>query len=405
MTKSLAETLKANLVDWKAKLGADGADIEPAEQPDTAMGIHISVDTPGQFETDGVPVNGTLHMLPLGVVRINPKQPRQYLPAEFRRTAAAGEQSAFAALAELIDSAEAQDLEAMGYLDSIATLAASIDGVGLQQPIRVTTDISNPDTPTYQIVDGERRYWAMMYRYFRIDVEQTITGPIAAIISNTNNSVDDIQRAQWAANLYHEAISVVDYADAVWRIREDFLVRLDSERDRYLAQLGSAAEGLSISEAAIQLTINEMTRLTGRIAQRRNLYRYLAIAEKLSPAAKALARAYNLGLRTLMTLSRWQESRQVEAITAMIQSGDPDDETGAASGARAKAGHGGRPSSLRRGINGCITLNNVLQQLSEQNLARQTPDDIRALLAELERVATAVNQARRLLHEQIPNES
>ena len=403
MTKSLAETLKANLVDWKAKRGEDGLDIGPAEQPDATMGIHIPVDVTDPLETDGVPVNGTLRMLPLGVIRIDPKQPRQYLPAEFRRTAAAGGQSAFAALAELIESAEAQDLEAMGYLDSIATLAASIDTVGLQQPIRVTTDISNPDTPTYQIVDGERRYWAMMYRYFRIDVEQTITGPIAAIISNTNNSVDDIQRAQWAANLYHEAISVVDYADAVWRIREDFLVRLDSERDRYLAQLGSAAEGLSISDAAMQLTINEMTRLTGRTAQRRNLYRYLAVAEKLSPQAKALARAYNLGLRTLLTLSRWQAAKQVEAMTAMVQAGDSDDDPKA--DGRVKSGQGGRPSSLRRGINGCITLINVLQQLSEQNLVRNTLEDMRALLAELERASAEVERTRRLLREQIPNES
>lgn len=403
MTKSLAETLRANLVDWKAKRGTDGADIESAEQPDELASMQVPADTTGLLETDEMSVNGALLMLPLGVIRIDPKQPRQYLPAAFRRAVAAGGQSACAALAELINSAAAQDLEATGYLESIATLAASIDAVGLQQPIRVTTDARDSAAPTYQIVDGERRYWAMLYRHSHMDVEQVVAQPIPAVISDTNDTVDGIRRAQWAANLYHEAISAVDYADAVWQIREDFLARLDSERDRYLAQLGSAAEGLSISEAAMQLTINEMTRLTGRAAQRRNLYRYLAIAEKLCPEAKALARAYNLGLRTLLTLSRWQADKQVEAMTAMVQAGHSDDESKA--DGRVKSGQGGRPSSLRRGINGCITLINVLQQLSEQNLARNTPEDMLALLSELERAAAEVERTRRLLRDQVPNES
>ena len=356
----------------------------------------------GQLNDEIAPPAHTLRVVPLEQVRIDPSQPRQYLPAQFRQRAAEGGAQALAIMNELIRRAELEDdLEAKGYLDGIQSLATSIRTVGLQQPVRVTSEHNKMGEPVYRIVDGERRYWAMLYRSLQTDPERALAGQIAVILSDAVNSADDIQRAQWAANLYHEAISVVDYADAVWRIREDFLARLDSERTRYLSELGPSAETMSLSDAAIQLTINEMTRLTGRILQRRNLYRYLAVAEKLSPPAKALARAHNLGLRTLLTLSRWQDDKQVEAITAMIQAGDESKTEGNSS---PKLGHGGRPSSLRRSINGCITLISVLQQLSEQNLTKNTSDDLSALSSELERAATEVARARQLLQGHLSNE-
>ena len=360
----------------------------------------------GQLNDEIAPPAHTLRVLPLEQVRIDPSQPRQYLPAQFRQRAAEGGAQALAIMNELIRRAELEDdLEAKGYLDGIQSLATSISTVGLQQPVRVTSEHNKMGEPVYRIVDGERRYWAMLYRSLQTDPERALAGQIAVILSDAVNSADDIQRAQWAANLYHEAISVVDYADAVWRIREDFLARLDSERTRYLSELGPSAETMSLSDAAIQLTINEMTRLTGRILQRRNLYRYLAVAEKLSPPAKALARAHNLGLRTLLTLSRWQDDKQVEAITAMIQAGDDDgDESKTEGNSSPKLGHGGRPSSLRRSINGCITLISVLQQLSEQNLTKNTSDDLSALSSELERAATEVARARQLLQGHLSNE-
>ena len=123
---------------------APGADDELRERRDDAPVTELanssspaqSVQEPPQPE----PSEHIVIAVPLDLLVIDPHQPRQYLPADLRAHAARHEQSAQNVMAALIERAASNDVEATGYLDSLAPLARSIAAVGLLQPIRVSMD-------------------------------------------------------------------------------------------------------------------------------------------------------------------------------------------------------------------------------------------------------------------------
>lgn len=310
-----------------------------------------------------------------------------------------GECNAVEAIIELTKLAESGNLEMQGYFESIRALSQSIRDVGLQQPLRVLHEPQRDGGVVFRLVDGERRFWAFVYQLCANNdkplgpVSNTIKVP--TLLHNAHASAEEIQRAQWAANLYHESVCAVDYAEMIWAMREAFFARLDTvQRVALVAQLGdpAAIDGLSANDLAIELTSREIAKLTGKTLKRRMLYHYLSMAEHLSPEAKALGRAFNISLRQLISLMRMSPSKQLEMLTQVIQA-----ERGIASAKTDNGGGTGRPSSVQRGINGCISLNEVLQQLSDKGLSRSPRENIEALLNELARMATEVERAKRLL--------
>ena len=206
------------------------------------------------------------------------------------------------------------------------------------------------------------------------------------------------QDTQWAVNLFREDIPAVDYAEAVWQVREDYFSRLAIDRNRYVNELGAAAQGLSLNDIAGLLTCQEVERLTGRKLNRSSFYLYLTIAEKLSAASKALARAYGISLRQLRSITGLSESRQTEAILRMIEANSAEAPTQPQPSNRPDAvGRPGRPTSLQRSVNTCINLVNALQKMPGKALAKQTPEDKQAFLAELETAAAEVDRVRKLI--------
>ena len=337
--------------------------------------------------------------IPLGMLHIDAHQPRQFLPTTFRAQVLRNERSAINVMAQLITQAESGSLEMQGYIESLAALAQSISAVGLQQPLRVSQERRNDGRTRFILVDGERRFWAMIYRICTETAgndsreQQLAAIKVPALLHDEHASADDIQRAQWAANLCHEAICAVDYAEVIWGIRENYFARLDTQqRDALIAQLGQITQGLSPSDIAIELTAREIARLTGKVIKRRMLYHYLSIADKLCPEARDLARAYSVSLRQLMVLTRMTPQKQIELLTQTIHT-----EHGGGVSATSADGGTGRPSSVQRGINGCITLVSVLQQLSDKSLSRNSRQDKEELLAELSHAAGEVERARRYL--------
>gem|GEM_PF-5449448 len=71
---------------------------------------------------------------------------------------------------------------------------------------------------TYRIVDGERRFWAYLFLHETTHDEKYAV--INAIIHDPEATADDIQRAQWVANLCCVDIPAVDFAEALQQIRE-----------------------------------------------------------------------------------------------------------------------------------------------------------------------------------------
>ena len=386
---TLAESLRATLSQWTQP------ESEPAPEP-TAELPQPPALAPPSLTASPDPVISLLN-LPLSLLRTDPHQPRHYLPDDLRGLLQTEQAGAADVLRALTNRAAHGDVEAQGYLADLRELADSIASVGLQQPLRVSQEPTRDGSTIFRIVDGERRFLAMTL--LDLDAPAGADREVSAILHNPAASAEDIQRAQWAANLCRRDVPAIDIAHAVWRIRDDYFARLAVDPARYTETLGDEVRnrGLSLNDMAVGLTQAEVAKLTGRNWSERTLYAYLALAEKIKPRAVELARAYNLSQRQLQGLSNLNEDEQVRLLLRMVGKPEPPRE-GMPTNSSARAG---RPTALLRGINACVSLATVLQQLSPRNLARTTAEDRQSLLAELDHAAAQIEAARRLLHSQV----
>lgn len=339
--------------------------------------------------------------LPLSALHIDPHQPRQFLPDALRQQLTHDPATAHEVLLQLINDASKGNLAASGYLDSIRSLASSLQSVELQQPITVSPANTHG---CYPIIDGERRYWAALYLALQQvspggDVtEQLQRSTLPAIVNTNLSSADDITRAQWASNLQREDISAIDFATAIARVHADCALRLDTDPRPHLAELGTNFERTTPREVAYALTEREVQRLTGKPLARRTLYVYLALAEKLCPEAQALACAHRISVNRLEGIVRLNPSDQLAAIFKWLQP-TPDDAPATEPDTPPKGQ--GRPTGLQRGINLCVTLRQVLGKLSDKHLARHTPEEQQALLDELTQVGQHIEQAKQRTRAQL----
>jgi hypothetical protein len=338
--------------------------------------------------------------VPLDRIIVDPHQPRRFLPADLRASLSTRALTPLQAMSALIERAARQDPEATGYMESIAGLAKSIDAVGVLQPIRVALEPAQDGAWFYQLVDGERRFWACLCLNAKQqpnDSTRILTVP--GVLQHAGSSDDDMRRAQWTINLQREEVPAVDYAETVWQVREDYLSRLQTDRQRYLSDLGDRGEDVPLTEAAVLLTTSEVQRLTSRSISRTTAFRCCAITEKLLPQTKALARAYNLTFRQLMGLANVAGDQQLRAAMAMTTA--RHEGTGASitrdTKTRNDSSRAGRPTQLQRGINQCAGLLSVLSKLTEKHLRNAEPTSVQALAAELDRVLQEAERCRRLV--------
>jgi hypothetical protein len=325
----------------------------------------------------------------LTALRIDPAQPRQYLPEDVRNALASGGDSQ-QALKTLMTRAVQGDAVAAGYLESIRILAQSIHDVGLLQPIRVLLD---NDIYTFRIVDGERRFWA--YQYLLETHPEDSYQRIPALLHDAQAAPDKLLRAQWAANQYREAVPAVDVAEAIGVIHRHAYQRVLRARDQVRAELGDEADADSPTELVMRLTQRELTPLMSRSLHPRQIYSYLAVAERLCPEAKALARAHSLSLRQLVGLIRCAQADQVAAIAKMA--GVAHMTKPASQAVQSKSRRLGRPTLVHRSVQTCVTMRGALERLSVRSLIRCSDEDFDSLEEELERAAAQVDWARRLV--------
>jgi ParB/RepB/Spo0J family partition protein len=338
--------------------------------------------------------------VPLDRIAVDPEQPRKYLPEDLRLALGSHTISSFEAISTLVQRAATQDTEAAGYLESIATLAKSIEAVGLLQPIHVALSPIETASWSYQLVDGERRLWACLYLNVKKQPDDpTRIQTVPALLQDAESSADDVRRTQWIANLQRESVPAIDYAEAVWRVREDYLSRLQTDRRRYLSELGDTPEDMPSTEAAVALTSKEIQRLTTKLISRVTIFRCCAITERLKPQTKALTRAYNLTFRQLMGLAHLPGDQQMPMAMAMIAAGHEGVNSNITRDTEMPrvAKRAGRPTQLQRGVNQCACLLNVLGQLTEKQLRGAGPESLQALVAELDRTVQEAERCRRLV--------
>ncbi len=373
MSGTLANQLRASL-------------LKPISEPVAAVPAPSALPMPTSAEATHI-IQSVLE-LPLDSICIDPSQPRKYFPADLRQRVGQATLTAAEALAELIARAEQHaNTEACGYMANVRQLAQSIRSVGLQQPILVASERDKQSQPIFRIVDGERRFWAVAL-LGQTEADPTPYFHIHAICQSAHLSADDTERAQWAANLCRDDVPAIDIAEAIARIHQRAQSRLAVNREHYLHELGSDWASLVPREATLRLTQHEVASLTGREMQRRNLYRYLAIAEHLAPDAKALARAYSVSLSQLLPLIRQSAAQQAEALRRLVG-------VSSANTKPTPTQNTGRPTTLQRSINACIHLVGVLHKMSDQHLAHTDTDNRRALLDELQTAADAIERLKR----------
>ncbi len=325
----------------------------------------------------------------LSDLHIDVAQPRKYLPTNLRSAIAEHKQTPAEALTQLVNRVASGDVEATGFFDSIRTLASGIQQIGLQYPLLVTPRRDSG----YTILDGERRYWALLYLQSQSPTSTADLIPI--IIADPSSTGDDLRRLQWIVNLQREDIAPIDIAEAIWRIREDFLAQINLDRRRYADALGEQSQNLTPLEAANLLTSREVSRLTGRTLARATLYRHLFVAERLTLPARPIARAHRVSLRRLRGVACLPEAQQIqEMLRAAIQENDLALSVPKADNA---APSPGRPTVLRRNGNLCLGLIQGLQKMSDKHLAKSSAEDCQTFLAQLEDTASEIKRMTRMV--------
>lgn len=322
-----------------------------------------------------------LAAIPVDQIQIDPRQPRRTLPDDLRDACVQGRISPRDTLRELCRRAQEGDAVAALLVKQLQELANNIREVGLQYPPKVTQVKAKDGAVKYQLVDGERRFWAWLLLLAAADEsERVYRESIPAMVEDDRASPEDILRSQWGTNLYRERVPIVDIADYVLAIRDAYASRLQLNPQPWLSSLGADAEAMSVPLAILTLTGREIAATMGKRMSRSTLFRYVAIAEKMRADAKAIARVRQFGLRQCEWLSRLSPAQQLDAARRMKPTDDEGesepveaDEVG-----RARTG-AGRPRLLDGRITLLVRVAGELSRDKETQFNKADPTKLQEL--------------------------
>jgi hypothetical protein len=259
-----------------------------------------------------------LASIPVDQIRIDPHQPRRTLPDDLRDACALGRLSPREALLELCRRAQDGDAVIALRVKQLRELADNIRKVGLEYPPKVAKVTTKGGTVIYQLVDGERRFWAWLLLLAAADDgERVHRQSIPAMVEDDDANAEQILRSQWATNLHRENVPVVDIADYVLSVRDTYASRLQSNPQPWMETLDAEGAAMSVPSAVLALTRREVAAAMGRQMSRATMFRYLAIAEKMRADVKAIARVRQFSLRQCEWLSRLSPAQQLEAAQRM----------------------------------------------------------------------------------------
>jgi hypothetical protein len=261
----------------------------------------------------------TLTQMRLCDLRIDPQQPRQYLPADLRAQAAKGLLSPVEVLAELQARAGAGDLEAVQYAGDIEALAESLRLDGLIYPLKVESLTLPNGRAGGHIVDGERRYWASVWCSMKSDAVDFAQTTIDVLMLHLERDGAALEHLQWAANIQRRDMPVMIMAEAAARMLNELESALQVNRIDTLARYGlnNLKKGKD-RMLLVKLTAIEMHRRTGKSVSERMLYRLLMFVNRLTTEARRLAIAANLDYRALETVAAAEPAQQIGVIRCLV---------------------------------------------------------------------------------------
>jgi hypothetical protein len=273
---------------------------------------------PGAVEESASP-NNTLVQMCLSDLRIDPQQPRQYLPPDLRAQAAKGLLSPVEVLTELQARAATGDLEAVQYAGDIEALAESLRLDGLIYPLKVEA-LTLPDGRAGgRILDGERRYWASVWCSMQSDAAGFAHATIDVLVLHHERDGVALERLQWAANTQRRDMPVMILAEAASRVLTELESALQVNRIDTLAryELSNLSKGRD-RMLLVKLTAIEIHRRTGKSISDRMLYRLLMFVNRLTIEARRLAIAANMDYRALETVAAAEPAEQAGVIRRLL---------------------------------------------------------------------------------------
>lgn len=305
-------------------------------------------------ETSADAASYALTRLPLRNLRIDPRQPRQYLPADLRAQAASGKFAAPVIMAELERREAAGDLEASQYLKDIDELAESLRADGLIYPLKVEA-LDAPDAyGAARILDGERRYWAIVRCAMQGEARPFELAEVDVLVRQAQLDERARRRLQWQANSQRRGMPVMALAEAVAQIHGELAAALQANRGAALARFGLAGEAKGRDRTLlVKMTALDVRARTGRALSERMVYRLLMFVNRLTPEARALAKAADLDYRALERIASAAPEQQIDVI-AQVLSAEP---VGPLRSTQAQAIP---PSVLCRHMQQCVALTHAL---------------------------------------------
>jgi hypothetical protein len=269
--------------------------------------------------------DSTLMQMCLSDLRIDPQQPRQYLPADLRVQAAQGSLSPVEVLTALKARAERGDPEGVQYAGDIETLGESLRLDGLIYPLKVESLTLSDGQIGGKIVDGERRYWASVWCSMQPDSPPFAQAVIDVLMLRTEREGAAMERLQWAANTQRRDMPVMILAEAAACIQAELASALQVNRIDLLARFGLANLKKGRDRMLlVQLTSIELRRRTGKQISERMLYRLLMFVNRITTEARRLAIAANLDYRALETIAATEPAEQSGVIRRMVNGLPPD---------------------------------------------------------------------------------
>ena len=323
-------------------------------------------------------------------LRIDPAQPRQYLPPDLREQLATGQYDPRSTLKQLADRVAQGEAEASAYQHSVEELGESIASVGLLQPLLVRSD---PDTPSrHIIVDGERRFWALHWLTSTGRRNDDDTVPVLGVTAGT--TAHTLRCIQWSVNAQREAVPVVDFAELVSTVYDAAVSLAENDRRAACAEIGLAWDehwNSNPRALATRLASARIAELTGQRLADSSLARYVYVAIKLAPQVKQMARAHRFGLNQLLQLARFGGEQQIERAVSLATPDAPN----SASLKTSAAGPDTRaPSNLLRLM---ARVHAAARPPALTHLARLKPDERRQLLDSVRQTESSLAQIRQQL--------
>jgi hypothetical protein len=344
--------------------------------------------------------SGQAPMLALREVQIDPGNPRKFLPPELRAKVIAGVLAPEECIHELERHAP-KDLVCKRYLEDIASEAASIQTQGQLVAAKVTRAPTNASVK-YRLVDGERRYWALVYLHLH-DPGKKRT--LHAELVDEALTADEIRRMQIAINLERSALSTMDIVDLVAECKRTWDERLATNREHYAAQIKADPAEIAKRGLAVCAVAQEMARLLARPISIFSVERYLHIHRGLGEAAARFARVHDLGVKALHQIASWDVGKQVAELQKRAPQVPIELETlpGARPAARPvnKAGRPGKMVWARGFIARYVACMARLDARSMRSLSRRDAGELLAALEEAEAAAGMLRKQLRSLAENV----